>query len=442
MPTLPLRLRAFARSRHRVPRGSRAAGRARRVAAVSWHPVAAPGGLAATRRRRLWELSSRAHELILSLTFSPDALRKEVARALGKMHRARCHLGGSDADLLQALMHDVATRNPLSEALERRLDERHAGAVRRCAALRGVPALRAAWQAARDGGAPADAIWAVLTHREGGLLEDEVLREASQQVFGEARASRLRAAEQAHWQGRVQAADEALREARHRAMQAHRESEATIRSLREQLAAAVGEAARWRQRAESHSAEAASPSRAPGTAPPVGLPAEPRGPQPPQPRPPGGSPVPPQAAQAARATKVVAFAPACPPDLRPAGPGPAIEGRRVLCVGGIRRAVALYRSAVERLGAGFEHHDGGVEDGVTCLEGCLQRADLVICQAGCINHEAYQRIKRHCSRAGKPCVYLERPSLSHFGRALATLAQPAGALVAAGSSTQASRSLE
>jgi len=110
--------------------------------------------------------------------------------------------------------------------------------------------------------------------------------------------------------------------------------------------------------------------------------------------------------------------------MRPAAAPPAVDGRRVLCVGGIRRAVARYRSAVERLGGGFEHHDGSVEDGVACLEGCLQRADLVICQAGCINHEAYQRIKRHCARTGKPCLYLERPSLARFDRALATLPLP------------------
>jgi hypothetical protein len=101
-----------------------------------------------------------------------------------------------------------------------------------------------------------------------------------------------------------------------------------------------------------------------------------------------------------------------------------VDGRRVLCVGGIRHAVARYRSRVERLGARFEHHDGGVEDGIGGLDGRLQRADVVICQAACINHEAYHRIKRHCERTGKPCLYLERPSLAQFDRALAAWAAP------------------
>ena len=91
----------------------------------------------------------------------------------------------------------------------------------------------------------------------------------------------------------------------------------------------------------------------------------------------------------------------------------------MLCVGGIQHAVARYRGRIENLGGQFEHHDGGLEDSIHALEGRLNRADVVICQAACINHEAYHRVKRHCERTGKPCVYLDRPSLSRFDRAIA-----------------------
>ncbi|MCY7316106.1 MAG: DUF2325 domain-containing protein [Rubrivivax sp.] len=96
-----------------------------------------------------------------------------------------------------------------------------------------------------------------------------------------------------------------------------------------------------------------------------------------------------------------------------------VHGRRVLCVGGIQHAVARYRGRIESLGGLFEHHDGGLEDSVQSLDGRLNRADLVICQAACINHQAYHRIKRHCERTGTPCIYLDRPSLSRLDRALA-----------------------
>ncbi|MDO9313110.1 MAG: DUF2325 domain-containing protein [Burkholderiaceae bacterium] len=92
----------------------------------------------------------------------------------------------------------------------------------------------------------------------------------------------------------------------------------------------------------------------------------------------------------------------------------------MLCVGGIQHAVARYRSRIERLGGHFEHHDGGLEDSAQSLDGRLHRAEIVICQAGCINHEAYHRVKRHCERTGTPCVYLDRPSLSRLDRALHT----------------------
>ena len=90
----------------------------------------------------------------------------------------------------------------------------------------------------------------------------------------------------------------------------------------------------------------------------------------------------------------------------------------MLCVGGIQHAVSRYRGRIEQLGGKFDHHDSGIEDNVHALDGRLARAEVVICQAACINHEAYQRVKRHCDRTGKPCLYLERPSLSRLERAL------------------------
>ncbi len=48
-------------------------------------------------------------------------------------------------------------------------------------------------------------------------------------------------------------------------------------------------------------------------------------------------------------------------------------------------------------------------------------ADLVVCQAGCISHNAYWLVKDHCKRTGKRCIYLERPSAAGFARGLAGL---------------------
>ncbi|MEC5398029.1 DUF2325 domain-containing protein [Uliginosibacterium sp. H1] len=43
------------------------------------------------------------------------------------------------------------------------------------------------------------------------------------------------------------------------------------------------------------------------------------------------------------------------------------------------------------------------------LEASLLAADLVICQTGCISHDAYWRVQDHCKRTGKPCMLVEHP---------------------------------
>jgi hypothetical protein len=45
-----------------------------------------------SRRRRLWDLPTQAHELLLALSFTPEVLRREVARAVGQLRHARCVL--------------------------------------------------------------------------------------------------------------------------------------------------------------------------------------------------------------------------------------------------------------------------------------------------------------------------------------------------------------
>jgi hypothetical protein len=99
----------------------------------------------------------------------------------------------------------------------------------------------------------------------------------------------------------------------------------------------------------------------------------------------------------------------------------------VLCVGGRSGNIANYRDVVERVGGKFAHHDGGIEDNASVLDANLAAADLVICQTGCISHNAYWRVKDFCKRTGKRCVFVENPSPSSLERGLAqmALAKPA-----------------
>jgi hypothetical protein len=95
-----------------------------------------------------------------------------------------------------------------------------------------------------------------------------------------------------------------------------------------------------------------------------------------------------------------------------------LEQKIVLCVGGRSGSIANYRDIVERVGGRFAHHDGGVEDKPGILDASLAAADLVICQTGCISHNAYWKVKDFCKRTGKRCVFVENPSTSSLARGL------------------------
>jgi hypothetical protein len=124
--------------------------------------------------------------------------------------------------------------------------------------------------------------------------------------------------------------------------------------------------------------------------------------------------------------------PAAPSKAPPApASAPALDlvDRAVLCVGGRTQGIPVYRQVIENRGARFFHHDGGEEDKASRLGKHLQAADVVICQVACISHGAYWRVKEHCKRTGKPCLFVEMPSRSALERALGQLAT--GALLSA-----------
>ncbi len=104
-----------------------------------------------------------------------------------------------------------------------------------------------------------------------------------------------------------------------------------------------------------------------------------------------------------------------------APPAEKLSGKCVLCVGGRSGAVDAYRQVVEQCGGRFLHHDGGLEESLHRIDGVLAAADVVICQAGCISHNAYWRVKERCKRTGKPCLFVKGAGVSSFGRVVSEL---------------------
>ncbi len=59
---------------------------------------------------------------------------------------------------------------------------------------------------------------------------------------------------------------------------------------------------------------------------------------------------------------------------------------------------------------------GDAGDDPALLEASLVAADLVICQTGCVSHDAYWRVQDHCRRTGKACVLVEQPQALQWVR--------------------------
>jgi len=388
-------------------------------------PAAPSGG---SRRRRVWDLPVLHHCALIGVCLPAATARRLYER----LHR--CTTVRDDYEVHVGLVSACRQRGPVAEALQRELDARHALAVRRFAAAKTAETLQAQFHQAAAEGSIGAALWAGLTHprcddavaeaihrcvhmhqhaagamaradvQRSARLADahaatqaelERTRERSLQLQAEKAAQLDRAeAQLLRLRADVMARDSTIAALRHDLDELQRA--APDLPARRKLAARVGE---LEQRNRLLARELAEARQQLAEKPAAGRTAVPAPPAP---------------------------APAATPAAAPAeAPVPAeaasLEATAVLCVGGRDRAVAVYRDLVEQRGGRFLHHDGGREDNTHLLAVSLAAADLVVCQAGCISHNAYWLVKDHCKRTGKRCIYLERPSAAGFARGLAGL---------------------
>lgn len=369
-----------------------------------------------SRRRRLWELGSHAHCPVVGVCVPLERVRVLAKKLLV--------LQGDEDDytLHCSLVTAAARRNAVAEALQKDLEQRFSLDVRSAAQAKCRDSLMSWWRArAAHSDGIAGALWATLTHaRCDEWLEMRVLGQvhmlqhqvgAAQRV-DMARHRELAAEHQAvvrdyaEVQQRVTAWS--LERAREQQAweQERMQARATQIGLQTQLAQALEQLQHWQQaRPDLPEREALRERLAEQIERNQALQREVT----------RLSTRMPVAADAAEAT------PAPVEDELAAEPVKLVH-RVVLCVGGRGGSVPQYRQAVEGCGAQFLHHDGGSEHKPAQLEPQLAAADLVICQTGCISHDAYWRVKDHCKRHGKRCVFVETPSRSAFERALAQAA--------------------
>jgi glutathione S-transferase len=99
-----------------------------------------------------------------------------------------------------------------------------------------------------------------------------------------------------------------------------------------------------------------------------------------------------------------------------------LSGVTILYVGGRAHQVPQLKGLIERVGARFLHHDGGIEHSSGLLGGAVSRADHVLFPIDCISHDAVTTIKRLCRLAGKDYEPLRTASLACLLSALVRIA--------------------
>jgi hypothetical protein len=383
--------------------------------------AAEPAALA-SRRRRLWELSHACHCPLVGVGLPLGHLRKLVGKLTGGQ------LLHDDYEVHVGAVTECATRNRLSEAIQKEFERRFAPVILRFRAAKTTEQVGSLWAAAVAAGDVAGAFWAALTHpRCAPELEERMCRDIHmvQHQAGacvrvdlgkhhalmddHARLQRELAKLQQRHHALMQ--EKAAEAERHEAalMQARALAigkDSVIDSLRAELRQLHGSIPGLETRTRLSERLAQGDERERELRARIE-----------------------ELKQAQRAAEMAttAAAPSAPSMPSPSpSPSPSrpmkmpirLVDQSVLCVGGRSGNVATYRALIERVGAQFAHHDGGLEDNANMLDASLAAADLVICQTGCISHSAYWRVKDYCKRNGKRCVFIDNPSISSLARGL------------------------
>jgi len=376
---------------------------------------------AGSRRRRLWDLESAAHCPVLGVCLPIAVLRRLVDKTAPTL------VCSNDSQLHCVAVSQCKRRAALCEAMHKELERRYAPAVRQAAAAKCSSTLADWWRSVRGDERMPGALWAVLTHaRCDTVLEHLVLGEVHMLQHQRGAAQRVDVARfdaTVEENAQLRAALQTLRQrvqrqaaelaaqvdlAQTQAMRSRAEAisrDTTMAALRDQLQALEAQVPGLKSRAELSRLAEAQAERINDLGHAL-MRAQLEGDR-----------------DRRRADNTLVDRPPPGADIAPpaATVPPALGDRAVLCVGGRPASVPLYRHIVERSGGRFLHHDGGEEQSAQRLDATLSAADLVICQTGCVSHDAYWRVKDYCKRHGKPCVFVENPGSASLKRALVEL---------------------
>lgn len=393
-----------------------------------------------SRRTRLADLDSHLHCSIIGTCLSTNELRKLVPKYTGldKQH-------ASDLEIHHAAVELAIDGGPGAKALQKALDARYSGAVRRFETAKSSEALLALWKEALRSGDIPPAYWAMMTHPQAVMSVRQVafgdLHMLSHLVGAANRADirRLVALEEenAALKDKIERQQGKLHElsternaiARHMTERLAEMSakaqrapdvldgslEAEVLTLREALIArderlaihtSRREAAEHRAINEQSYARTLS-TRLDDTIATLNIV---------------------QAECAALEQAMLAqgqdAAGSRSADLE------NLAGKRVVYVGGRPGSNAALRQLVESAGGDFVVHDGGIEDRKGMFAATLPRADIVVFPVDCIDHDSMNLLKRVCDRHQVDYHPVRTASVASFMELMARIRRTASQLPA------------
>lgn len=373
----------------------------RMLANLVAHMTSLAGSRQKKSRRMIWEL--RVSQCSVIGTCCTVADLERLAR---KFDIVRTGAAYSDYELHTIFVRETGKDSALSRAVQKLLDERFSGLIRRVERL-GDPALyRTLWRdAVRSGNAPG-AYWALLTSPS---LPDDLMVE----IFGEVHmlshlcgASRREDIRELNATLATQQDEIShLRSDRDRilsSLQAHQATVSELKARNSFLQQKVVQLERIAQAPTSAEAALAIP---PPSAADKLMAAMAR--------------LEDENASLRRALQSIRPKGSCEPAGESSQRPCQLGGRRVLYVGGVRNAICKIREVAERCGGCFLHHDGGLEQSFFELDGLACRADVVFIPVRHVSHQAALRTKALCASRGIPFCTLRSSSVSAFEEALA-----------------------
>lgn len=377
------------------------------------------------RRSRIWELAETLHCSIIGTCLSNAELRHALARlGVNGIEAADDH----ELHVVGVML--AGRRDAGAKLLQRALDRRHAIAIKQYAKARDEDALRQLWDASMRSGDIPGAYWALLSHA---AATEAIVKKAFQDVHmlshlvGAANRADIRRLRQ------LEEEKGALTEKLHRQQQQLRDGftsrDETIRLLNKLLAdhhsagepaanpadcreedgarrviadlnRKLGQETTRRERLEQRLNAMSDGMRT--------LEASF------------------QAVQGERDAlrrEIESLEDHIAGLLQPAtGDGEAaldLSTRTILYVGGRPNQIPQLKALVERTGARFLHHDGGIEHSSSLLPGLISRADVLLFPIDCISHDAVATLKRLCRQLEKPYLPLRAASLATLASSLA-----------------------